>query len=109
MTKALDFNTLKKKVLTITLADEAKTKLLLTTPSKKVIDDLLRVQDSLSGEVDDGVINDLYELVTNLFNHNKTGKHVERETVEELMDLEDIIVFIGAYTDFLAEVTNSKN
>lgn len=110
MAKALDFNTLKKQYLTVTLADEEKTKLMITTPTKAVLDSFLSVKDSLSADgMGDEAIDELYALVAKLMSHNKTGKKITSDILAECMDFEDIVVFIRAYTDFIAEVTNSKN
>lgn len=110
MAKALDFNTLKKQYLTVTLADAEKTKLMITTPTKAVLDSFLSVRESLSAEgMGDEAIDELYDIVAKLMSHNKTGKKITSEVLAECMDFEDIIIFIRAYTDFIAEVTNSKN
>ena len=110
MAKSLDFNALKKQYFPVTLNDENKTKLLITTPTKKVLDDFIAMKDYLDGEnVGDEAINELYEIVARIMSHNKGGVKVSKEKVEELLDFEDVIVFIRAYTDFIAEVTNSKN
>lgn len=110
MSKALDFNTLKKQYFPVTLNDENKTKLFICTPTKKVLDDLIGMKDMLTEEnLGDEAIGELYEIVARVMSHNKTGVKITKGTIEELLDFEDIIVFIRAYTDFIAEVTNSKN
>lgn len=110
MSKALDFNALKKQYLPVTLNDENKTKLLICTPTKKVLDDFINMKDALTDEnLGDEAIEELYEIVARVMSHNKTGVKIAKEMVEELLDFEDIIVFIRAYTDFIAEVTGSKN
>lgn len=110
MSKSLDFNTLKKQYLPVTLNDDKKTKLFITTPTKKVLDEFIRISDYLDDEsAGDEAINDLYEVVARVMSHNKAGVKITRERVEELLDFEDIIVFIRAYTAFIDEVVNSKN
>lgn len=109
MAKTLDFNTLKKQYLTVTLTDEEKTKVMIIPPTKKVLNDFLSMKESLSGDIGDQAIDELYGLVAKLMSHNKVGKVITKETIESTMDVEDIIVFIRAYTEFIAEVTNSKN
>lgn len=110
MAKALDFNTLKKQYLTVTLADENKTKLMITTPTKKVLDSFVSIKDSLDlEEMGETAIDELYGIVALVMSHNKTGVKITKEKIEEIMDFEDVIVFIQAYTDFISEVTNSKN
>ena len=110
MAKSLDFNSMKKKYLTVTLADEAKTVLLIGTPTKAVLDRLLNMKDSLAGdELTDDAIEDLYDICAQIMSRNKTGRVITKEAVQELFDFEDIIVFIRAYTDFISEVSGAKN
>ena len=110
MARSLDFNNMKKKYLTVTLADEAKTVLMIGTPTKAVLDSLLSMKDSLAGDdLTDDAIEDLYEIVAKIMSRNKTGRVISKETVQELFDFEDVIVFIRAYTDFISEVSSAKN
>lgn len=110
MARSLDFNNIKKKYLTVTLADEAKTVLLVGTPTKALLDNLLSMQDSLTDEsLTDDAIDDLYEICAKILSRNKAGKVITTQTVQELFDFEDIIFFIRAYTDFISEVSGVKN
>ena len=110
MAKTLDFNTLKKQYLTVKLPDKKKTTLLVYTPTKAILDGFLSMKDNLSDEsIGDEAIEELYEIVAKIMSCNKGGVDVTKDVVEELFDFEDIIVFIKAYTDFVSEVTNSKN
>lgn len=110
MARSLDFNSMKKKYMTVTLADEAKSVLMIGTPTKAVLDSLLSMKDSLAGdELTDDAIDDLYDICARIMSRNKTGRVITKETVQELFDFEDIIVFIRAYTDFISEVSGAKN
>ena len=110
MAKTLDFNTLRKQCLTVKLPDEKKTVLMIYTPTKAILDSFLNMKDNLSDEtIEDEAIEELYDVVAKIMSCNKGGKKVTKELVEELFDFEDIIVFIKAYTDFVSEVTSSKN
>lgn len=110
MAKTLDFNTLKKQFLTVKLPDEKKTVLMIYTPTKAILDSFLNMKDNLSDDsIGDEAIEELYEIVAKIMSCNKGGVKVTKETIEELFDFEDIIVFIKAYTEFISEVTNSKN
>ena len=106
----LDFNALKKTYLTVILPDENKTKLLITTPSKTVLDGFIAIKDQLSAdELGDEAIDELYEIVAKVLSYNKTKVKITKETIEELFDFEDVIVFLRSYTNFISEVSNSKN
>ena len=110
MARSLDFNNMRKKYLTVTLADEAKTVLLISTPTKAVLDSLLSMKDTLGDEnLTDDAIDDLYEICAKIMSRNKTGRVITKETVQDLFDFEDIIVFIRAYTEFINEVSSAKN
>lgn len=110
MGRSLDFNNIRKKYLTVTLADEAKTVLLIGTPTKAVLDSLLNMKDALGDEnLTDDAIEDLYEICSKIMSRNKTGRVITKEAVQEIFDFEDIIVFIRAYTEFINEVSSAKN
>lgn len=110
MSKSLDFRTLKKQYMTVTLADENNTVLMIGTPTKAVLDDFLGLKDSLTAEsMGDSAIDELYTICAKIMNHNKTGVHISVEKVHELFDFEDIIYFIRAYSEFISEVSNAKN
>lgn len=110
MAKTLDFNSLKKRYLTVKLADEKNTVLMIGTPTKAVLDSFLGMKDSLSADnLDDEAIEELYDIVARVMSHNKTGVRFSKEDVASMFDFEDILVFIRAYTDFIGEVASSKN
>lgn len=110
MARSLDFNNIRKKYLTVTLADEAKTVLMIGTPTKAVLDSLLSMRDTLGDEnLTDDAIEDLYEICAKIMSRNKTGRVITKEAVQEFFDFEDIIVFIRAYTEFINEVSSAKN
>jgi hypothetical protein len=110
MSKSLDFTKLKKQHLTVTLADEKNTKLLITTPTKKVLDEFLTMKDSLTGDTaGEEAINELYAICAKLMSQNKNRKKITTEMVEDLFDFEDLVIFITAYSEFISEVASSKN
>lgn len=110
MGKTLDFNKLKKQYMTVTLADENNTVLMIGTPTKAILDNFLSLKDSLSAEnMGDDAIDELYDICTQIMNRNKTGVKVTKAMVYELFDFEDIIYFIRGYSEFISEVSNSKN
>lgn len=110
MAKTLDFKALKKQYMTVKLADEKNTTLMISTPTKAILDSFLSMKDNLSEEnLGDEAIEELYEIVAKIMSHNKGGIKISKEKIEELFDFEDITVFIRAYTDFISEVTGSKN
>lgn len=107
--KSLDFNTLKKKYFTVTLANEQKTKLMICVPTKKILNRLNDLQNVLTDDIGEDALMEVYDLIAVLMSHNKTGHTVTAKELEEIMDFEDIMIFVTAYTDFVAEIANSKN
>lgn len=108
MSKTLDFNKLKKKYMTVTLLDG--TVLMITTPTKSVLDSFLTMRDTLSDDnMSDDAIDELYEICAKIMSRNKAGVVITKERVQDIFDFEDIIIFIRAYTEFIHEVSNAKN
>ena len=109
MAKALDFNTLKKQIFTITLPDENKTKLLITVPDKKTFTEFVELKKSISEIDEENVLDELYNMVAKIMSHNKAGKKITGKYLSNILDFEDISFFIQEYTDFISGITNSKN
>ena len=110
MVKPLNFNKVKKSFLPVTFADENETTILVGTPTKAIMSELSRLQESIddvNGEETN--IDDLYEACAKSMSRNKTGFHVTVEFLEKVFDFEDIKIFFGAYMDFIDEVIRSKN
>lgn len=113
MTKVLNFNNLKKRYLTVTLADEHKTTLMIGTPTKAIMDSLILLQSSIEtlgeNETNSAAMDDLYIACAKVMSRNKTGVKVTKEYLEEIFDFEDILMFFNAYMEFVAELANQKN
>lgn len=110
MAKSLNFNKVKKNYFTVTLADEKETTLMICTPTKAIMDEFISMKDSLNAEdMGEDAIDALYELCTKIMNRNKGGIKITKAYLEEMFDFMDIIIFIQAYTEFINELTNSKN
>lgn len=112
MAKSLDFNKVAKQYLTVTLADDKKTTLMIGTPDKKTMEELVLLQDAIEGmeeEKDTEKMDCLYALCARLMSRNKAGIEVKKEMIETLFDFEDIIIFFNAYMDFIDEVMKTKN
>lgn len=111
--KPLDFNKVKKTYLSVTLADEKNTTIMIGTPTKAIMDDLAVLQsviDSISeDDADIDATNDLYSACAKVMSRNKGKIKITKEYLEEIFDFEDIIIFFNAYMDFVTEVTSAKN
>ena len=113
MAKPLNFNNIKKKYLTVTLADEKNTTLMIGTPTKAIMDDLIVLKSSLEAIEEDGTdsaaTDDLYTACAKVMSRNKAGVKISKSDLEEIFDFEDIMIFFIAYMDFISEVTSEKN
>lgn len=110
MSKTLNFNKVKKNYFTVTLADENETMLMIMTPTKALLDDLVATKDALTEMKEDGnVTGEIYSMVARLMSRNKTGKHIDADTIAEIMDFEDVIIFIQGYLEFVNDIKASKN
>lgn len=113
MAHTINFNNVKKHYLSVTLADEKNTVIMVGTPTKAILSNLLLLQSGLEAVDDDGAnidaLDTLYAACANVMSRNKTGVKITKEMLEEIFDFEDIKLFFKAYMNFVAEVANQKN
>lgn len=106
MAKSLNFKTIKKQYLSVTLSDGKI--LQVGTPTKKAYDALKSIQNNLQ-EDDNGDLDEIYASTAIIMSKNKTGKVITKEYLEKIFDIEDILIFFNAYVDFIEELSNQKN
>ena len=112
MAKTLNFNNVRKQYLNVTLADENNTVLMIGTPTKAVMNDIVLLRsglENLGEDANDEALDDLYAVCARIMSRNKAGKKITKEYLEEIFDFEDIIIFFHAYVEFVSELSNSKN
>lgn len=110
MAQVLDFNKVKKNYLTIILNNEEQTKLLVMTPTKKLLTELSEMLPKDTDEMpSDEDLVALYSLTARIMSRNKTGKHVTAAELMDCLDFEDLVVFFTAYSEFISNTANSKN
>lgn len=113
MSKALNFNTVKKSYLTVTLADEKKTTIMIGTPTKAIMDELIVLKSSLDlideDEANAEATDDLYNACAKIMSRNKGGIKITKDFLADIFDFEDIKIFIDAYMAFIDEIIKSKN
>ena len=105
MADTLNFNTLKKRFLTITLPDENQTTIMVGTPTKALLDEL----ENLEIGGNETALDDLYGLIARLMSRNKGGVKISRELLEGCLDIEDLVEFIKSYKAFLSGIKTLKN
>lgn len=114
MSRPLNFNNVKKKYLTVTLADEKQTTVMISSPTKRVLSALIGLKDTMTdieetNNISEETLDGLYSLIAEIMSHNKGGVKIETELLEEIFDFEDIATFFNAYMDFINEETAGKN
>ncbi len=108
---SLNFNTIQKKYLTVTLNDENKTTIMVCNPSKKLLNEIT-VVDALARNSDDNSsgeeeVNALYEVCAKVMSRNKGGVKIEKELLEDIFDIEDIMIFLKTYMEFVSNQTKN--
>ena len=120
MAKTLDFNKVNRPVLQLIMQDEGRTVIKVSCPTKELVAELnatlpslnrILTEDDANVVPDRDTLADVYDLAARLISCNRSFITV---TAEELsgkyrMDLESLLIFFGAYTDYITEITNAKN
>lgn len=115
MAKSLDFNSIQRPTLEITMCDEARTKFRLVCPSEALIEKLEAVGPEMVEIMEKNDLNSIravFDLAAQLISSNDEGKQV---TADDLRDkyclrLDAMIIFFSTYLDFIdEEVKNAKN
>lgn len=106
--KTLDFNKTKKKFFKVILPDEEQTEILVSTPTKSIMEEVTTLQAQLTTVEEDEVIDRLYEVCAGIMSRNKEGKEITVEILK-CLDLEDLTLFLASYLQFINELAETKN
>lgn len=115
MAKILDFNALERPTLELTLKDEARTKIRVTTPTERLYERLLSASVELPNVKEQGnadAIRATYDLAAELMSCNLDGLTMTGEQLRDVYKLTwdtDLVVFFSVYLDFIHEIKNAKN
>lgn len=110
MAKSFDFNKIKPKTMNVTLSDEEKTTLVVMTPDKRLKDELENIKTEVENADEEETLDLLYELTAKVMSRNKNGIVITAEKLKELYeDVSYIVAFLEVYSEFVDELTNSKN
>lgn len=112
--KSLDFNALQRPVLELTMQDEERTKIKVSTPTEDLVEELENALPELQALPQAGnaeAVQASYNLAAKLINCNRSFITVTAEELRKKykMDLESLIVFFTVYMDFINEIYNAKN
>lgn len=114
MAKTLDFNALKKPTLPLIMQDEQRTKILVSTPTQGLVEQLEAAGPEFESVFESGDVEGIkaaYVLAAQLMSCNLSGLPVAAEDLRDKykMNLYELMLFFGAYNDFLAEIESAKN
>lgn len=114
MAKVLDFNTVERPVLELVMQDDDRTHIQVGTPTESLVEELAALAPKLERVLqskDADSIAAIYDLAARLINCNRNFVKVTAEELRERfnMNLESLVIFFGAYVDFINEITQAKN
>lgn len=92
--------------MTIIMNDEEQTKLSVCVPKKEMLDNMIAIKDV---EENEESVNMLYEVCAELISNNREKKTYTADELKDILEFEDLLVFVQYFTDFINEVQNSKN
>ena len=98
MSKPLNFNNVKKRYLTVTLADEKQTTVMISAPTKRVLSALIGLKETMTeiedtNDISEETLDELYSLTAEIMSHNKGGIKIDEELLEDIFDFDDIMTF----------------
>lgn len=105
-----DFNAIKKQTMKVTMPDKKRTVVNIGFPKKKVMDRFLVVAANINSMKDDEASLDIiYEIATDILNVNTSGVTFDVSEIKTMLELDDLIYFIQAYSKFIKSVSDVKN
>lgn len=112
--RTLDLNTAKRPTLVLTLQDEEKTTVRISTPTEGLIEEVQQLSPDMLEIIQRGDqegIEMVYDLAAKLMSCNRDLKKFTGTELREKynMDLESAVLFFSAYMDFITDITNEKN
>lgn len=110
----LDFNSVVKPTLDLIMKDPAQTKISITFPPEKLIRQLAASSIDLKRAIENGDtagIDEIWDLTARIISCNRQLLTVAADDLRFKfgMELEDVVIFFSAFTDFIAEVKDAKN
>lgn len=111
--KVLDLGSVKRPTLELTLLDDERTVLRVTTPSEGMVQELEEMQSEFSKLTtgDREAVDAIYELMARLLSFNRDFIKITAEDLrgKYRVDLESLILVASAYVDFIDTVNKEKN
>ena len=114
MQKTLDFNSVERPTIKLTMKDEAHTVINVTTPSEALIEKLQANQADIVTAAKGGdlkAVNTVVALMADLVSCNLEGVTVTEADLRGKyhVSLADAIIFFTVYNEFIDEIKTAKN
>lgn len=114
MAKTLNFNSIKREYFTVTLPDEDKTSIMISTPTKDLLGKIISLSSSMNIDNNDitevnNLLDDLYGTIAKIMSCNKGGIVITKEKLESCLGFDDLITFFREYLAFVNNIKNIKN
>ena len=120
MAKTLDFNKINRPVLQLIMQDDDRTMIKVSCPTEALVAELndalpalhkILTEDDVNAGPNRDTLADVYDLAARLISCNRSSITVTAEELRDKyrMDLESMLIFFGAYVDYINEITNAKN
>lgn len=114
MSKSFDFNAITQQTLEVTLNDPEHTKIHVTTPPERLIEQLAASIDDLTGKDtgnDFDKIRASYKLLAELMSCNLEGLKITADDLREKYNVAPMVLaaFVTVYMDFINDFHNAKN
>lgn len=112
--KTLDFNALTQPTLTLTMKDNERTVIKVTTPTENLVERLSAGMADLKAVLaakDKDSISAAFQLAADLISCNMDGITVSLEDLrgKYRFELFDLLAFYKVYMEFISEIQNAKN
>lgn len=114
MNKTLDFNSIKKPTLTLTMPNEERTVIRVTTPTVELVEKLAANEKELTKKLkapDKEGVEAAFALAAEYISINKDGITVTAADLRGKYGwgVDELIVFFSAYKDFIETIESAKN
>ena len=111
MARVLDLNSVQRPTLELTLMDKDRTTLRVTIPKEALIQELQGIDTEALTKGDRDSVDIAFDLAARLISCNRDYVEVTAQELRSTynMDMEALLIFFGAYWEFIDEVIKAKN
>ena len=114
MARELNFNSLERPHLKLTMRDADHTVLRVTTPTEELVEKLTACAGELQEVLerkDEDATRAAWDLLADFLSYNMEGIKVTADDLRGKygLYLEDAILLMKTYMDFITDITNAKN